>query len=94
MRIGHAIIFAALLAGPAALLAGPAMADELVITTPNPGDAQRDLKAAGRAEQKAERAEERGNFGTAERQEQKAQRDLRDANRDMNDDTLKLKLGR
>lgn len=88
MRIAYGILFAA-------LLAAPAMADELVITTPNnSGDVQRDLRAAGRAEQKAERAEERGNFGTAERQEQKAQRDLRDANRDMNDDTLKLKLGR
>jgi hypothetical protein len=86
MRIAYGILFAA-------LLAAPAMADELVIrTNPNSGDVQRDLKAAGRAEQKAERAEKRGNFGTAEKQEQKADRALRDANRDMNDDTLKLKV--
>ena len=85
MRMAYGVLFAA-------LLAAPAMADELVITTPGSGDAQHDLNKAARAEQKADRAAEKGNFGTAEKQEQKADRALRDANRDMNDDTLKLKV--
>jgi opacity protein-like surface antigen len=88
MRIVHGILFAA-------LMAAPAMADEVVITTPGSGgDAQHDLNKAARAEQKADRAAEQGNFGTAAKQEQKADRALRDANRDANDGGVKLKIDR
>ena len=92
MRIGYGMLLAALLTGPAALVAAPAMADEVVITTPNTGDAQHDVNRAARAEQKADRAMEHGNIGRAERQEEKADQALRDANRDRNDETLKLKV--
>lgn len=77
MRIAYGILFAA-------LLAAPAMADDVVITTPGSGNTQHDVNSAARAEQKADRAENR-----AEKQEQKVDRDV---NRDRHDDTMTLKV--
>lgn len=75
----------------ASLLAAPAMAADVVVTsppapgvvvTPAPNNEARDLNQAAKHEEKAERAAESGNYGNAAKQENKANRSLNKADRD------------
>jgi len=89
MRIGRFMLLTA-------LLASPAIADEVIVKTPNAPaephyeatplarDAGKDLKAAGRQERAADRDAAKGNYGAAARAEENARRDLKDARRDLN----------
>jgi len=87
MRLAHTLVLAS-------LLAAPAMAADVVVTTPGvvapvpgvvvapgAGNEARDLNQAERHEEKAARALENGNYGTAARQENKADRALDKAER-------------
>ena len=75
MRIGLAILLAA-------GLSIPAMAADVVVTTPAPGAEAHNLNQADKHENKADRAAENGNFGKAAKQENKADRSLDKADRD------------
>ena len=88
MRLAYTIALAS-------LLATPAMAADIVVTTPGvvatppgivvtpggPNSPQRDLNQAMRHEEKADRALDNGNYGAAEKQEMKADRDIDKAQR-------------
>ena len=83
----------------AASFGAPAMADEIIIQGPQPGqakqatrdaqmerrDAQQDANAARRAEMEAGRDLRHGNLGGALREDREAQRDLNDLRRDRNE---------